>query len=552
MLSPKAPSFIARVEHNLAHQIRNSHHYPSIHHMKAKPALRNFLAALGCATLAISSASAQTNGTWTQPTTGTYNWSDVGNWLNDNVAGGIDATATFNVTPTNNQTINLDTAVTLGGLSLEWTNRSLTIAGPETLTLDTTSGIPTISVNSGRTLSINTVLAGSDGLLVQGGGRLTLRGLDNDNPNTLTGGVTVIGGIVEAFEQRANSIGDGPISLSEGGQLWLRGGNDSSSQVSIGTGGGSMRNRGGNTYETTGILTGSGTLTYLDAGGGGGRSLQFNSTDNDFTGGFVIGSNSQTIQVNSLVDSSNNIALNGTFNGRTGTFRYGADAITDLTLNERAFELNGSGSFTGRIDNANSDHAITINTNLIATGDGDKTLELSAASGPTNVFAGVIANATDGGSGTVSLQVSGGGTWELRGENTFTGNTTISAGTLTLADVSSMRFQIGDSELNNSILGSGTVNLDGELFFDLASASINVGDFWNIVDVDNLNESYGSTFSVNSTLGLFTGDSGIWTLEDSGTTWEFSESTGVLTVIPEPTTALLGGLGMLLLLRRRR
>ncbi|MEY3897378.1 MAG: hypothetical protein RLZZ214_2899, partial [Verrucomicrobiota bacterium] len=48
---------------------------------------------------------------------------------------------------------------------------------------------------------------------------------------------------------------------------------------------------------------------------------------------------------------------------------------------------------------------------------------------------------------------------------------------------------------------------------------------------------------------------GIWDLTSGGNTWQFTQSTGVLglTVIPEPNVAaLLGGVGVLALLRRRR
>jgi hypothetical protein len=47
---------------------------------------------------------------------------------------------------------------------------------------------------------------------------------------------------------------------------------------------------------------------------------------------------------------------------------------------------------------------------------------------------------------------------------------------------------------------------------------------------------------------------GVWDLTSGDNTWQFTESTGVLglTVIPEPRAALLGGIGMLMLLRRRR
>jgi len=416
------------------------------------PTLRHFLAAIGCATMAISSASAQTNGTWTQDAAGTYDWSTTTNWLDDIVAGGTDATASFTESAGGAQTASLDIDVTLGNLTLD-RNQNLTIntdtEDPKIFTLDTTTGTPTINVASDRTLSINTVLAGSDGLLLQGGGRLNLVGLDNANPNTLTGGVTVIGGIVEAVEVRANSIGDGPISLSEGGELWLRGGNNSTGPVSIGTGGGTLRNRGNNTFQTTGILTGSGTLTFTTPGGGGGRNWWFNSTDNDFTGGFVLTNVNHNIQVNSLADSTNNITFNA-----AGTFRYGSGAITALTLNDRAFELNNSG---GTIDNANTTHAITINTDLIATGSGVKTLTLSGASGPTNVFAGLIADETDEGEGTVALTKSGASTWVLGGDNTYSGATTITAGTLLINGDSSAATGAVAVDGTSTLGGSGTL-----------------------------------------------------------------------------------------------
>ena len=47
---------------------------------------------------------------------------------------------------------------------------------------------------------------------------------------------------------------------------------------------------------------------------------------------------------------------------------------------------------------------------------------------------------------------------------------------------------------------------------------------------------------------------GVWNLTSGENTWTFTESSGVLglTVVPEPKAALLGSLGMLALLRRRR
>ncbi len=380
------------------------------------------LATLTCALLTLP-AFAETDGTWTQTASGTHDWSNTANWDGGTVAGGTDATATFDVTPGGDQTAALDTAVTLGGLSLQWSNHALTIAGPNTLTLDVSSGTPILNLNSGRTLNMRTELAGSDGLQLEGGGTLNIFG-----DVSLTGGVTIIGSTLAcgpsgSFNSSWIPIGEGPISLSEGALLRLRGNTTSTGPVTIGTGGGTLDIRGNNAFQTSGILTGAGTLTLTTPGGGGGRHYRFNSTDNDFTGGFVLTHSDQTLQVNSLADSTNNIRFND-----NATFRYGSGAITALTLNDRAFRLHNSGT----IDNANSTHAITINTDLIATGGGGKTLVLSGASGPTNVFAGNIADETDGGEGTVALTKSGNSTWVLSGNNTYSGTTRVSGGTLAL------------------------------------------------------------------------------------------------------------------------
>jgi hypothetical protein len=108
--------------------------------------------------------------------------------------------------------------------------------------------------------------------------------------------------------------------------------------------------------------------------------------------------------------------------------------------------------------------------------------------------------------------------------------------------------------------GSGandvTVNFANSLFdFDLSSASTTDGNFWNIVDVANLTETFGAAFSVTSNLGAFSESGNVWTKINGLSTWTFSESTGrleVFTAVPEPTSALAGLLVTAGLLRRRR
>ena len=90
-----------------------------------------------------------------------------------------------------------------------------------------------------------------------------------------------------------------------------------------------------------------------------------------------------------------------------------------------------------------------------------------------------------------------------------------------LADNASMRFVIGDDQVNNRIVGDASnanLNLNGDFVFDLTAASTTQGHFWSIVDVANLNETFGSTFQVLSTLGSFTEVANVWSIVENGIT----------------------------------
>jgi len=104
--------------------------------------------------------------------------------------------------------------------------------------------------------------------------------------------------------------------------------------------------------------------------------------------------------------------------------------------------------------------------------------------------------------------------------------------------------------VNNKMAGTAnqTLTLDGDFVFDLTGAAANGS--WTIVDVASLNETFSSTF----TIAGFTEVANVWTLVSGATTYTFTESTGVLTAVPEPSTALLSGMGIatvLFGLRRR-
>jgi len=202
-------------------------------------------------------------------------------------------------------------------------------------------------------------------------------------------------------------------------------------------------------------------------------------------------------------------------------------------LDNRQFILSGVTAATNigpQIESANSNAAntVTINTDLLVTGTAaGKALTLTGANAGDNTFAGDISNGSSAGFGIIKA---GTGKWILSGNNTYTGNTTVSAGKLFLADGGSQTFVIGASGTSNKITGAGTLSLEGAFNFDLTNAGTTLGDSWTIVDVGTLIETYQSTFSVT---GFTDAGSDKWTkvIPATSNAWEFDQTTGLLSVV---------------------
>jgi len=336
----------------------------------------------------------------------------------------------------------------------------------------------------------------------------------------------------------------------------------------------------GSNASTSPNVTVNGILN-LAASMGSGRTVNVKSlSGNGSVYASMLTSNTNNITLN-ILGTSGATTFNGTISDGAGTGK--------LFLTKSAGStqiLTGNNTYTGNT---------TITGGVLQLGNGGTTGSLSANSVITNngslVFnrSNTVTQGTDfstaGISGTGSLTQNGSGTLILNAANTYTGDTTINAGTLALGS-------------NGSIASSSVLTIASGAIFDVRAKSsgftlnnpltIEVGATNpGLLDATGIALTYGGTlalkfsgnlsdgasftlFNTGSTSGNltaltftgtygsgnFTNSSGNWTYTGNGADWAFSQASGVLTinVVPEPSTwALVGlSLGTLLLWRFRR
>ena len=426
----------------------------------------------------------------------------------------------------------------------------------------------TLTVNSASDTTYAGVIqdgtgTGKLGLTKSGSGTLILSGA-----NTYTGTTTVTEGVLQ--------IGNGGTTGTLG----------TNSNTSIASGAELRIERSTESfgYTYTGALSGSGTVSIAAD-----RRFNFQTNDQTASGdlSFVVnglfGINTSSgltaVHLGELSGSGSIIRASGA-GGATTLFIGGKN--TDSTFSgginatEASVEKVGSGTLT--LTAANSYAGTTkITSGTLQIGNGGTGGSLSASTVITND--GTLAfnrsnNLTVANeiSGTGVVRQDGSGTLTLSGNNTYTGDTTVSAGTLLVNG------SLGNTAVTvdpSAVIG-GTGSMGGSLSFD--------GDsFLRVVDInDALNVTgsvtFGSGFGIANLLGINWDDLDLNTpytvLSTSQTFGEsdianfgfdnriavgsldreayFTSGSLSIVVIPEPRAALLGGLGLLILLRRRR
>lgn len=313
------------------------------------------------------------------------------------------------------------------GTAYKSTNRAITWgAGGGTFDIAT----------AGNTFTVSQNLGAGGALTKNGAGTLVLSGA-----NAYTGGTTINGGTLVAGSDANLGAASGALSIN-GGTLRLSSAFDNARAMTLGAGGGTIETTtGNNTF--SGAISGAGGLTKTGAGtmiltgadtatglttvaegtlqignGGGSGSIAGNIANS----GSVVFDRSDALSYGGVISGGGTLTKSG-----AGTLTLTADqTYTGITTISAGTLEVGNGATAGWL----ASNSITDNGTLSFNRSDSKT------------YSGNI-------SGTGSVQQNGSGTLILSGTNSYSGGTTISAGTLQVAS---------DDKLG---MASGGVTLDG-------------------------------------------------------------------------------------------
>lgn len=389
--------------------------------------------------------------------------------------------------------------------------------------------------------------------------------------NTITGGVgSNVTGITQASNSNPLTISTNALTVNSTATT-LNASGTAQFTVSGGvTGTGNLilnsnNNTNGILLSTTGVnvtgtLTNSGTGTSSTTISAVIGSSVTGVTQNSATSGLILTADntySGATTISAGILQVGNGGTSGSIASTTGVTNSGALIYKRSDALSVGYVIGGNGSFT---------QAGAGTTTLTGT---------NTYSGATNVNAGklivngsiststlttVAVGATLGGTGTVGKAIVNGtlAPGLSPGQMNFANTLGLNGTTIMEIDGTSGAGVTGGHDFVNLtgagaagvLTYGGTLTLDMGVVFGTGTYS------WNLFDMASTTGTLATITLADQYSGsLLDGDSnGIWDLTSGSNTWQFTESTGVLglTVIPEPRAALLGSLGMLALLRRRR
>ena len=340
--------------------------------------------------------------------------------------------------------------------------------------------------------------------------------------NTFTGGTTVNSGFLQLA---------GGLALADSGALTIN--SPGTVQVFAGETVGDLSGNGTITLQTADALVagGSGNTTFSGAIGefgavgaftkGGSGNLTLSGT-NTYTGATT--ANAGTMIVTGSVASSV-VAVN------TGaSLQVAGAAIADTA----AVTLNGTGNLTltgsetiGSLASASTTATVTLGANTLTTGGNNG----------TTTFAGMV-------SGNGGLTKQGSGVFTLSGVNSYSGATTVTAGSLIIAAAGSIANSIttnsGGIITNNGVMG-GVNNTTGTFTNNLTAGAVTNGATATNTGTIGSLTSTGGTFGNTGTVSGATAISGGTVTNNGGTFAAVINTAGIFTNATGSAGAITNG-----------
>lgn len=448
---------------------------------------------------------------------------------------GIYASDNFTHIVVGNITLNADIAIQNAAVG-----QTLWIgSGSSTLT-----GSRNITINANNTGSIN-----FNGGLVNNAGTITSSG-------TGTGGITIksVGSNVTGITNSGNSgmtltnlaVNSGTTTLTADTRgIFL-------TNAATGTGNVNVVQNSSVANSIQGGFNNSGTVTF--SGNGSATGMVTSSIGSNVTGVTLdtTGSNNSTWTVTGLTVNSGGTTLTNQTNVRTLTITNQVTGTGDLVLNYAGSSYSNPGTpfqFADGINNAgtitasgNGTTGLTINsvgsnvTGIINNGNGIVWLPNLAVNNDTTTLTANTKNIIISGtaSGTGNVTKSGTAKVEFRAANTYTGMTTVNAGTLELNHVNA---------LQNSTLNTGTSGSQIVTFTVNGTNTYNLGGLQGAdnLAIGNNTVSVGANNGNTTFSGSITGPGGGLTKAGTGTLTLSGTNTYTGTTTVSTGTLLING-----------
>ncbi len=296
-----------------------------------------------------------------------------------------------------------------------------------------------------------------------------------------------------------------------------------------------------NTFNLTfdGLLADVNGVLSVGFGGSGNGNFLLGNANNSFSGPVTINANT-TGTTTTLSAASFGMTGSNSHLGKNGTIFIGASSTTATNIlkytgtgetSDKNINLSRGPTGGVRIDQSGASGQLVLTGNITNTGSGTKALTLQGSTAGTALLSGTIANSSGGNATNVTK--AGTGTWILSGSNTYTGTTTINAGTL----------QIGNGATSGSLSTASAITNNATLAFNRTDTVTQGTDFASAIGGSGSLIQAGSGNLVLSGVNTYTGNTTVssGTLEISNASALGGTGNGT-TVSSGATLALSGGI----------